>query len=117
MNPGISSVLDNRVKFRGLMPAREDNCTSVFVTDGLNKDEVWRLAQDHVEPTRGRTLARGELSPEDIASVGVQLVRDDTPPRHAAIVGWPGPEAKDAIKSKAQELAPLARLVVRPADA
>jgi hypothetical protein len=110
---GHFSVVENRVRFRGLMPAREDNTTSVFVTDGLDDDQVWQLGREHVEATRGPSLARGELTPQDITSVGLQLERDDDPPRHAAITGWPSPYAKDEIKSKAQQLAPKARLVVR----
>ncbi|MGH8647227.1 MAG: hypothetical protein ACREX4_23320 [Gammaproteobacteria bacterium] len=110
---GHFSVEQNRVKFRGLMPAKDDNTTSVYVTDDLDDNQVWQLAQQYVEATRGPALARGELTPQDIATVGLALERDDTPPLHAAIIGWPPPSAKDEIKSKAQELAPKARLVVR----
>src|SRR5690606_37673168 len=47
-----------------------------------------------------------------ITQVGLRLERDDNPPRHASIAGWP-PD-KHEWRSLAQELAAAAELHVRP---
>ncbi len=53
----------------------------------------------------------------DVASVGLRLVADDNPPRHADIAGWP--TEKDATMSAAQQLASSSTFVAyeRPKQA
>ncbi len=81
--------------------------------DGKIPDrETWGLARQHVEPTRGKVLARAELSAADVVGLGLQVEPDGTPhPRHANIVGWP---SKDEQMKLRQALATKARLVLCP---
>ncbi len=58
-----------------------------------------------------RLLARAELNVANITSVGLQVEVDDTPPRHANIIGWP--LEKDEWMSLAQQLATFATLKIR----
>lgn len=103
-----------RVKPRALEPWRRDLRTSVFVITGLAEDAIWELGRRHVEPTRGPVLARADLAERAITQVGLRLERDDNPPRHASIAGWPSD--KHAWRSIAQELAAAAELHVRPGE-
>jgi hypothetical protein len=91
-----------------VQPWKGDNTTSVFITNKLKDTEVWALAEMHVEPTRGRALASGDWSSDEIERHdGLRLERDDDPPLHAAIVGWP--REKDAMKALAMQLAANAK--------
>ena len=85
------------------------------MTTGLEDTEVWALAEMHVEPTRGRALVCGDWSPDVIEDLnGLRLHRDNDPPRHAAIVGWP--LEKHAMKDLAIQLAAKAVVRVRPPE-
>ena len=100
-----------RVKPRALEP-HFSGTTSVFMTQGLDNEEIWALADREVTPMRGKSaIARADLQASHIQRVGLALQPDETPPRHANIVGWP--TEKDQIKLRAQELAALASLVLR----
>lgn len=110
---GHFSPENSRVRPRALEPARQDHKTSVYRIVGLPEREVWRLGERHVEPARGKPiLARADLSVAAIHSIGLVLEPHEPPVRHANIAGWPG--EKDVWKSKAQELAALAQLKLKP---
>ena len=87
--------------------------TSVFRIGGLTESKVSEVGQREVGKQRnfhgwGVFIARA------IPRVGLRLDPDDTPPRHANIVGWPDNDDKDAVIEKAQDLAALASdLVLR----
>ncbi len=109
---GQYSRQNERVKAPGLEPARGDHKTSVFMITGLGETDVWALADQHVAPKRGPVLARGDLMVSAIVGVGLKVELADPPPRHANIVGWP--LEKHLWKSRAQELAAVATLCMRP---
>jgi hypothetical protein len=109
-----------RVKWKAFEPSPRDNTTSVFRVRGLSDHGIWSLAATHVEPTRKkRVFGRAEITVSQIREAGTELGTvlsvdvDDTPPRHAAIVGWP---EKSQAKALCQELAARAKLITRPAS-
>lgn len=98
----------NRVKPGAFLPGR-DRTTSVFRTAGLTDAAIWLIGQQHVAgPSNRRLYGRGDLRVRMVLRVGLRVTADDSPPRHAAIVGWP--EEKDAQLSLAQQLATTATL-------
>lgn len=107
----------NRVKPRAFEPPldreRLVHLLSVFVIDGLAETEIWELGDTYVGRPHGRDiLATGELTAKDVRNVdSLELLRDDVPPRHAHIQGWPS--GKDERKILAIELAAVARLRIR----
>ena len=61
---------------------------------------------------RNRTLyGRADVMNQNIESIGLVVVPDNIPERHANIVGWPS--EKDKQISLAQELAAMALLSLR----
>ena len=110
LDPKHFNAGSGRVKPRAFYPARIDNRVSVFCIDELPEAEIWAIGTRYVALPRARPLlGRADLTDREISSVGdLHLDRDDRPPRHASIAGWP--PAKDECKSLAQELAALAKL-------
>jgi hypothetical protein len=103
------------VKPGAFLPAR-DGATSVYRTRGLTEEEIWILGEAKVTgPTRKTLYGRGDLPVSAVHATGLRVDPDDSPPRHAAIVGWP--EEKDARLSLAQQLAAKASLKLRGAEA
>ena len=101
---------DMAVKPRAFQPFGGE--TSVFIINELGENETWDLAVSHVEPSRGRVLARGDVRSEIIGAVGLEVSDDPPPFRHALITGWPDDKAKQI--SLSQEIAAAANLVLRP---
>ena len=96
------------VKPAAFLPA-PDGTTSVFRIQELSEPEVWRLGDQYVARPRGRRLhGRGDLKHTNVTATGLRVEPDNSPPRHAAIVGWP--DEKDAQMSVAQQLASTAVL-------
>jgi hypothetical protein len=90
------------------MPPR-DLKLSTFVTTGLEPSEIWELGDQAIV---GRsTYGSADIEAQAVASEGLGIERDDSPPRHANIVGWP--REKDAQKEIAQSLAAAATLRLR----
>jgi hypothetical protein len=102
------------VKFRGFLPRAQDIDLSVSRTAGLRESEVWALADLRVAQPSGRAvIARGDLTPQDVRNLSLDVVPDEPPPAHALIVGWPPPAEKERRKTLAAQLAEKAQLVVR----
>jgi hypothetical protein len=63
---------------------------SVFRIEGLSEPEVWNLAVEKVEPSRGPVIGRGDLSHSQIIQNKLALSPDgEETSRHADITGWP----------------------------
>lgn len=95
------------------MPPK-DLKVSVFRTGGLKKSQTWELADREVISKQNpkRTLyGSAELTPLTVNKVGLKLIPDDKPKRHANITGWP-PE-KDEQKMLAIELADKSSLKLK----
>ena len=88
--------------------------TSVFDIVGLQEVAVRRIGR-RVGAARGKDpRGRGELTYADVTDVGLRFERDDVPPGHGNLVGWPsaGPNRKDRNKDVARSLAQRAVLVL-----
>lgn len=63
---------------------------SIFRSSNLSEQEIWTLAAEKVEPSRGPVIGRGELTVSAIAEEKLQVASDEDPnSRHADVVGWP----------------------------
>ena len=92
----------------------KDGETSVFDIVGLDDPGI-RAIGDAVGNARGKPpKGRGEFLMEDVVEVGLRFQRDDQPPRHGNLLGWPseGPELKARVKAIAVALAVRAELVL-----
>jgi hypothetical protein len=79
----------------------------------IPEEDIWSIARDLVERTRGPVLGRADLSASNIAPEGLRLEPAPMPhPRHANIVGWP--EEREKQKAIKKALAAKATLVLRP---
>jgi hypothetical protein len=102
----------HRVSSNAFLPARSATGLSVFRTAGLDAREVWALGDLHVVPSPGRRVrGTATVSASVVTTMGLSLVRDDVPPRHAEIRSWP--DDKEARKQYALELAAAASLALR----
>lgn len=82
--------------------------TSVFRTSGLLDSEIWKIADKY---TTRNFKGRADVSVTGVESVNLMVERDDCPPRHANIIGWP--KERDSQIAIARELAKLASLALR----
>ena len=102
-----------RVKHQAFLP-RPDGSTSVFAIRSLPESDIWELGQVFVATPGKRTLrARADAAVRDVLAASLEVVLDNTPPRHASIAGWPA--EKSAQKVRAEELAARATLKLAPA--
>jgi hypothetical protein len=100
----------NVVKPQAFMPP-SDFRLSVFRIDSLSESEIWKIGFKKVisKMNQPRTLhGRADIQASSIMENNLQIDPDNTPPRHASIIGWP--ELKEERKSIAQELAAKASL-------
>lgn len=101
-----------RAKPRAFEPSPKTRQTSVFCLGGLSDSEAWDLGDRFVAGVRNKpVLARATVTVSAVETVGLHADFDNDPPRHANIVGWP--ESKHETKSRAQELAAEAVLLIR----
>lgn len=88
--------------------------TSVFEVAGLPESDIRGIGKE-VGSARGREpRGRGELTHGDVEDAGLMFERDDKPPRHGNLVGWPSPDdgGKDQNKDVARRLSQKAILVL-----
>jgi len=86
--------------------------TSVFRIFKLTSSEIWNIGETYVSGPRNRTLyGRADLINKDVEILGLSVIPDNVPDRHANIVGWP--KEKDKQISLAQELAAVATLKLK----
>lgn len=100
----------NVVKPQAFMPP-SDLRLSVFRIDNLTEPEIWKIGFKKVigKMNQPRNLhGRADIQALNILVNNLQIDPDNTPPRHASIIGWP--ELKEERKSIAQELAAKASL-------
>lgn len=103
-----------RPKPDAFLPSGSPLQTSVFRTLGLTQPEIWHIGLE-IGSLRGRTLrGRADILVGVVLDSGLTIDPDNTPPRHANIVGWP--EEKHEQLMLAMELAESATLHLRPDD-
>lgn len=105
------NVPKNRVKHQAFLPPT-DLKLSVFRIEGLTDGEVWQIGEGLEAERDDHLHARADLASDAVVTVGLSAIRDEPPPRHANIIGWP-PDDKDSRKILAMELAAVASLATR----
>jgi hypothetical protein len=105
-------VTQNVARPRAFLPNPTSLETSVFRIFDLTSSEIWNLGETYVSGPRNRNLyGRADIIKKNVESLGLSVVPDNVPDRHANIVGWP--KEKDEQISLAQELAAVATLKLR----
>jgi hypothetical protein len=95
---------DQTVRYSAFIPP-EDNRLSIFRISGLQEADIWKIGEGL---RRQQLHGRADIEAVVVNEIGLGIVADDIPPRHANIIGWP--EEASAIKLKAIELADKAIL-------
>ncbi len=91
------------------MPSRGE--VSVFRINGLSEIAIWEIGSD-IARKRDRTLyARGDTKAFDVMKLGLEILPDEPPPRHADLVGWPEND-KPRQKLIALQIAAVATLIL-----
>ncbi len=112
---GYFSTDNNSVRAMTFMPA-PDLRLSVFRIDGLILEEVWTIAQREVidvSPEPKTLYGMADIKASKVQKIHLEVEPNDDPPRHANIIGWPGPEEKGRQKLMAEELAAEAKLILK----
>jgi hypothetical protein len=95
------------VRARAFLPPPEGKL-SVFDTDSLNEERIWRIGKDMAA---GRTLhARADVAHSVAKTQGLELIVDEPPSRHRYLDGWPSLSQKEDRMLIAMELAAAALL-------
>ena len=106
-----------RFKYQAFMPRSAHGRPlelSVFRVDGLSEEEIWSHARKYALPPGRNIHGRADVTSEAITATGpLRVDCDDSPPRHANVVGWP--KEKDEQLALAQDLASEARSIRPPA--
>ena len=103
---------DNTVRYKAFLPPLSNLKISVFRTCGLVDDQIWALAVEYVEPTRGPVVGRGNLSVAQVIENKLRVAPDAiSTSKHANIVEWPAD--RDHRAAIAKELATLASPAIR----
>ena len=110
---GHYSRMNKAVRPGAFLP--KHGLTSVFDIVDLDEAKIFEIG-DAVGESRGKPPhGRGEFDQSHVIDVGLRFERDDTPPRHGNLVGWPsdGPEVKARSKAIAVALAAQTKLILR----
>lgn len=88
---------------------------SVFQVDGLTGLQIWEHGRRHALPPKRNFHGRGDVALRVVEATGpLRVDFDESPPRHANVVGWP--KERDQQLALAQSLASAARSVRPPAN-
>lgn len=86
---------------------------SVFGIEYLSEQQIWNLGAENLSLNENRPIkGRAEILADTVTTIGLLLSKDNNPPRHANIIGWP--EMKSEQKLYAGKLALRANLVLNP---
>lgn len=103
---------DATVRHGAFLPSESHLKISVFRLSSLSDQEIWALAAEKVEPTRGPVIGRGNLSVTQIVENKLKVTPDAIPnSKHADIVEWP--EERSLRATIAMALAALASPAIR----
>lgn len=67
----------------------EDGGISVFITSGMSAQEVWEHGDEHYANDNNTIIGRGYLLADNVFKLNLQFDYNDSPPKHANIVGLP----------------------------
>ena len=89
---------DRTLRHSAFMPSRQDRVVSVYRIFDLDPAGIWDLGNKNVAVPRGKALlGRGDLNVVDVTAVGLAVIPDDDPPRHASIAEWPEDSSKHKL--------------------
>lgn len=99
------------------LPAPRDRETSVFRHSSEPQAQLWQIGDEHAAASR-TVHGSAIVKTIDVRLVGLSVLADEPPPRHAAIRDWPwhdsDPELQKAKqKERAALVASKALLVLR----
>ena len=103
-----------RVKADAFLPEPTALETSVFRLLGLDAAQIQGIASAVAHASGRQFKARGDVLAGTVFTVGLAVRPDNTPERHASIVGWPNDKGQQL--SLAQRIAAAATLhIANPA--
>jgi hypothetical protein len=106
-----SRISGGHVNHRAFMPP-PDLELSTYNIDDVTPDGIWQIGDAvRLAQAKETLYGRADLFAQDVYDARLRPVRDDQPPRHVVIVGWPDDKAQQ--KNKAQLLAAAAAFVPR----
>jgi hypothetical protein len=89
---------------------------SVTRHEGITDAQLWEIGQRIVEavPQRPNLHGRADVTAGDVRITNLEVEPSPVPtnPNHADIIGWPND--KPSQKARAQQLAAMARLTLKP---
>ena len=100
----------NRIKGEAYMPNRGE--VSVFRTDRLTDSAIWEIGSDVATKSKRTLYARGDTKAHEVRKVGLDILAEEPPLRHANLVGWPEGD-KPRQKLIALQIAAGATLVLK----
>ena len=92
------------------MPSPDSQECSVFGIQNLSDRRIWKLGNSIIK--KKSLKARAEVLSKYVKEVGLTLVKDNNPKRHANIIGWPA--TKPEQNFYAIKLARKAKLILNP---
>lgn len=96
---------DHTVKHNAFLP-NKDGKTSVFHIFGLEEQEIWEIGDREVAPARQKpVLGRADIEQIEVTKLNLSVIDDESPSKHANIVGWPEDDDEREEKAKRMSLA------------
>jgi hypothetical protein len=92
------------------MPSRGE--VSVSRVDGLTESAIWEIGSDVASKSERALYGRGDTKAHEVRKVGLDILPEEPPPRHANLVGWPEND-KPRQKLIALQIAAVATLVLK----
>jgi|SRR5262245_12594041 len=111
---GHFSTQAKMVKPPAFLPSVHHRETSVYRQGGEPVEALWTLGDQHLPRFHGAAIIKAQ----DVRVILLDVIADEPPQRHAAIVGWPwldeDPiEQKALQKERALQIASKAALLLR----
>ena len=107
------AAVAKNVRTSAFLPHPSNLDLSVFGINHLSAIQIWTLSVKYLSSAKDKPIkGRADIFAEDVNNIGLRLSRDNNPPRHANIIGWP--ETKHEQKLIAAKLALKANLVLNP---
>jgi len=89
--------------------------TSIFCISDIRDDEIWAIGEKEVAKPRSlRIHGRGDFLAQTINELGLTIDPDNTPPRHAKIIGWSNEKSKQKLRAQEIAATKTTKFVVSP---
>lgn len=74
---------------------------SVFGITGLSEEEIWDIGNNVLPSNKGR----GDILTIIVEKIGLNIDKNNIPPRHTNIIGWPDEKSKQKLYAEKLALA------------